>query len=84
MSPVTIRHSRRELARRVSGSIEVTLYWHAEDNSTSIEVWRPTSGERFTSVVPREDALDAFCHPFAHPPLSFNGRSLIFEAGLRS
>ena len=84
MSPVTINHSRRELAHRVSGSIEITLYWCAEDNSTSIEVWQPPSEERLAFVVPREDALDAFHHPFAHLPLSFGERLLAYEARARS
>ena len=39
IGPATIR-PRRELARRVSGGIEVTLYWSPHDNSTSIEVWQ--------------------------------------------
>jgi hypothetical protein len=57
---------RRELARRVSGGIEVTLYWSAEDNSTSVEVCQTLLDERLTFPVPRERALDAFYHPFVH------------------
>ena len=57
---------RRELARRVSGGIEITLYWSAHDNSTSIEVWQPASEETLHFNVAREAALDAFYHPFAH------------------
>ena len=60
---------RRELARRVSGGIEITLYWSAADNSTSIEVWHPDSGETLAFAVLPERALDAFYHPFAHRPL---------------
>lgn len=60
---------RRELARRVSGGIEITLYWSAADNSTSIEVWQPDSGETLAFNVLPERALDAFYHPFAHLPL---------------
>ena len=63
--------ARRELAHRVSGDVEVTLYWSAADDSTSVEVWQPASGERLAFVVPGEDALDAFHHPFAHLPLAF-------------
>jgi hypothetical protein len=61
----TIR-SRRELARRVGGGMHVTLYWNPTDNTTSIEVWQPASDERLAYAVPRERALDAFYHPFAH------------------
>ena len=57
---------RRELARRASGGIEVTLYWSAHDNSTSIEVWQSASEETLHFSVAPELALEAFYHPFAH------------------
>ena len=57
---------RRELGRRVSGSAEIALYWNAEDNSTSIEIWHTTTDETITFAVARERALDAFRHPFAY------------------
>jgi hypothetical protein len=56
----------RELARRLNGGIEVTLYWNADDDSTSIEVWQPATEEALAFAVAREQALDAFYHPFAH------------------
>ncbi len=66
------RPPRRELARRVSGDIEVALYWSARDDSTSVEIRQSASGvtQRFT-VAP-ERALDAFYHPFARLPISFD------------
>ena len=81
MTTATIRHPRRELARRVSGGIEVTLYWSARDNSTSIEVWQPASEERLAFFVAGEHALDAFYHPFAHLPMAFGVPSPRLEAG---
>ena len=69
-SAATIPDPRRELARRVSSGIEVTLYWSAVDNSTFIEVWQPASEETFAYPVAGDRALDAFYHPFAHLPLS--------------
>lgn len=63
--PILIR-PRRELARRTSGGIEVTLYWSAHDSSVSVEVWQPASGETLLLTVSPERALDAFYHPFAH------------------
>lgn len=60
----------RELARRVSGGIEITLYWSAADNRTTIEVWQPESGETLAFAVPPDRALDAFYHPFAHLTLA--------------
>jgi hypothetical protein len=84
MSPVTISQSRRELAQRVSGGIEVTLYWCAEDDNTSIELRQPASEERLAFVVPREDALEAFYHPFVHIPLSLGEQAPAFDARVRS
>jgi len=67
-TPIEILQSRQELARRASAGSEVTLYWSAHDNSTSIEVWDPASEETLVFDVPREQALEAFYHPFAHRP----------------
>ncbi len=67
MTATMIFKPRRQLARRVTGELEVTLYWDANDNSTIIEIWHPAShGTLLRFVVPGEDALDAFYHPFAH------------------
>ncbi len=68
MSAATASETRRELARRVSGDVEVTLYWSSRDNTTSVEVRQHASDETFAFPVPRERALDAFHHPFAHIP----------------
>ena len=66
----------RELARRVSGGIEVTLYWSPEDGGTSIRIWKLATEEAVTVGVARERALDAYHHPFAHLPadLGHQGR----------
>ena len=69
----TIPHSRHELARRVSGGIEVALFWSAKDNETSVEVWQTATGETLHFTVARTDALDAFYHPFAHLPRTTAG-----------
>ena len=57
---------RRELARRVSGGIEVTLYWTAGDNGTTIEIRHDATEELLTFRVAPGRALDAYYHPFAH------------------
>jgi hypothetical protein len=57
--------SRRELACRASGGIEVALYWSPLDNSTTIEVWDSASEETLVFAVAPERALEAFYHPFA-------------------
>ena len=56
---------RRELAHRVSGGIEVALYWSPLDDSTTVEVWDAVSDETLVFDVPPERALEAFYHPFA-------------------
>lgn len=71
MSAAAVVEPRRELARRVSSGLEVTLYWNSFDNSTSVEVWRHTSDGTVAFAVSRERALDAFYHPFAHLPTAF-------------
>lgn len=68
MNAALLCDSRRELARRTSGGVEVTLYWDSADDCTSIEIWQYASGETLAFAVPRERALDAFYHPFAHLP----------------
>lgn len=56
---------RRELAHRVSGGIQVTLYWSAAEGPW-IELWRAATEELVGFPVPPERALDAYHHPFAH------------------
>jgi hypothetical protein len=63
---------RRELARRVSGGIEVALYWSPLDDSTTVEVWDAGSEETIVFDVPGEQALEAFYHPFAQLAASFD------------
>ena len=58
--------ARRELARRVTGGFEITLYWEASDNTTSIEVHQRATAETIAFPVAADRALDAFHHPFAH------------------
>lgn len=59
---------RRQLAQRSTGGLEVTLYWTAESNSTTVEIWQPATEEVIAFPVPPDNALDAFNHPFAHLP----------------
>jgi hypothetical protein len=66
MDLATIVRERHELASRTSGSVEITLFWDASDDSTSVEIWQPASEIRLRIAVARERALDAFYHPFTH------------------
>jgi hypothetical protein len=81
MSAVAVYTPRRELARRVSGGLEVTLYWSCFDNSTSVEICQHASDETFAFTVAPERALDAFYHPFAHVPTVFDDRLPEVEDG---
>jgi hypothetical protein len=59
-------NSRRELAHRATGGLEITLHWNPDDNSTSIDVHERTTEETISFAVPGHRALHAFHHPFAH------------------
>jgi hypothetical protein len=63
---------RRELARRLSGGIEVALYWSPLDDSTTVEVWDAVFDETIVFDVPPERALEGFYHPFAQLGSSFD------------
>jgi phosphoribosylformylglycinamidine (FGAM) synthase-like enzyme len=69
-----------ELAHRVSGGIEVTLFWSPVDDSTAVEVWDARSEERLVFGVRAEDALDAFYHPFAQLAASFGELAPVADA----
>jgi len=71
---------RRELARRVSGGIEVTLYWSPDDNSTTVEVWQPASEEMLLLCVAPERALEAYYHPFAQLAASVDDLIAVVDA----
>jgi hypothetical protein len=79
MSTAPSLDSRRELAHRLSGGIEVTLYWCERDGTTSVELWHAASEERLVFEVAHEHALEAFYHPFAHLPRTFDEPSPALE-----
>ena len=68
--------ARHELASRVNGGLEITLFWDGRDNSTSIDIRDASTDETTSFRVPPGRALDAFYHPFAHlgnqPEHAFN------------
>ena len=64
-APIVVNR-RRELAHRVVSGVEVTLYWDAADNSTSIELRHVASETRLHFAVAPDEALDAFYHPLVH------------------
>jgi hypothetical protein len=60
--------TRRELAQRTNGGLEITLYWHPDTNRTSIDVHDNGLDETISFPVPAGRALDAFHHPFVYLP----------------
>ena len=58
--------SQQELAQRVSGGLEVTLFRNVRDSSTSIELRHAAITEPISFRVPPDRALDAFHHPFVY------------------
>lgn len=57
---------RQELAQRVSGGLEVTLFRDSRDSSISVELRHAAIKEPISFRVPPDRALDAFHHPFAY------------------
>jgi hypothetical protein len=78
---------RRELARRTSDGIEVTLFWSKPSNRVAIAVLDTRSDEALEFEVEGRAALDAFNHPFAYAatqPLATSPRCASRRAGLWS
>jgi hypothetical protein len=70
-SPVSFESSwltapARELARRRSGTDEIVLLWHPEDDRVEVSVRDVTSDATFQIEVAPGNALDAFTHPYAY------------------
>lgn len=55
---------RRELARRMSSGLVVTLWWDEQSTDVAVTV-TGVEGGAFQVVVDGSDALHAFYHPFA-------------------
>jgi hypothetical protein len=72
MSKAPNHNAPRELARRASGGLEVTLYWSPDDNRTSVRLVQQGTDETVEFTVAPEHALDAFYHPFIHLPTRFD------------
>jgi len=64
MSPATSQ--TRELAARESDGIQVLLLSHPDADALTVSVEDARLGDRFHIAVARDQALDAFYHPFAH------------------
>jgi hypothetical protein len=64
LMPRTI--TRRELAHRLTGGVDVSLWWDTLDDSLILEVCDTTLEASFEVVVAPDCGLDAFHHPYAY------------------
>ena len=62
----TSETTEQELARRVSGGLEVTLFRDIRDSRIHIELRHAAINEPISFRVPPDQALDAFHHPFVY------------------
>jgi len=61
---------RRELARRSSAGVDVTLYWHPTLDELIVCVWDERHGDYFEIRPQRYMALDVYHHPYAYADLA--------------
>ena len=57
---------RRELARRSSAGVDVTLYWHPTLDELTVSVCDERHGAHFEIRPRRYLALDVYHHPYAY------------------
>ena len=58
----------RELAQRRSGTLEVLLLWHAQNDLVELSVRDVATGCGFHIEVAPDRAIDAFYHPYVYAP----------------
>jgi hypothetical protein len=61
---------RRELARRSSAGVDVTLYWHPRLDELMVCVCDERHGAHFEIRPQRHLALDVYYHPYAYADLA--------------
>jgi hypothetical protein len=61
---------RRELARRSSAGVDVTLYWHPTLDELLVRVCDERHGADFEIRPQRHLALDVYYHPYAYADLA--------------
>jgi len=60
----------RELARRSSAGVDVTLYWHPTLDELIVRICDERHGGRFEIRPHRSLALDVYYHPYAYADLA--------------
>ena len=58
----------KELARRVSDGVVVSLLWRRADGRLTVVVNDTRTGETLKLPARRDNALDVFHHPYAYKP----------------
>ena len=56
----------KELDRRLSNGIDVSLLWDERDNSVMVSVVDIRSGKSFNLEASPDNAREIFHHPYAH------------------
>jgi hypothetical protein len=65
-----LESKRRELARRSSAGVDVTLYWHPTLDELTVSVRDERQGAYFEIRPQRYLALDVYHHPYAYADLA--------------
>ena len=58
----------KELARRSSDGVVVSLLWRQADGRLTVVVNDTRTGETFKLPARRDNALEVFHHPYAYKP----------------
>ena len=66
MSDSMILDPPHELARRAGDGLDVALLWRRSAGTVTVSVADHRTGDSFELLVPGDQALDAFNHPFAY------------------
>lgn len=66
----TIDMGRRELAHRSADGVDVTLLWHPASDTITVRVAERDTEACFELPVARDQALNAFNHPYAYAALA--------------
>ncbi len=67
----------RELAQRLSGTVEVLLLWHPQIERVELSVLDLTTGAGFQIEVVPANAIDAFYHPYAYAAWRDNSHHVV-------
>jgi hypothetical protein len=67
----------RELAQRLSGTDEILLLWHPENDRVELFVRDVATGAGFLIEVEPGRAIEAFHHPYAYAPRRGKSRRVL-------